>query len=240
MGPASVTPRASGCKTASKAVVTEIEHAAPEAITLNDDDYVYICVPREKMAPVDNGLTETAQHQVSQTAGPQNAAPVLHSVPVHPPAPASQQWCGDSSSVNFARVAVVQPGKRGDTIVDSVENDPHVEGLPQHLAGCLAVPGASAAGEVKVLMNSCSSITAMSEGLVQTLRGQPRRTKTALTQAFDGYARVATSLGQKCDIETQPYPLYLTIETPLGSVRYTIPSMFALGKAMGLSSGRRR
>ena len=83
----SATPRASAFKTASKSVVTETELAAPEASTQNDDDYVYIRVPRENMVAVDNGLTETVQHQVSQSAGPQNAAPVLHSVPVQLPAP---------------------------------------------------------------------------------------------------------------------------------------------------------
>ena len=79
MAPACATPRASGYKTPSKAVVTEIEPAGPEASTQNDDDYVYM--PRKKMAPVDDGLTETVQRHVSQSAGPQNAAPVLHSVP---------------------------------------------------------------------------------------------------------------------------------------------------------------
>ena len=85
----------SAYKTASKTVVTKCESAAPNASTQNNDDYVYIRAPREKMTPVDNGLTETVQHQVSQSAGPQTAAPVLHSVPpvihfvpVQPPAPA--------------------------------------------------------------------------------------------------------------------------------------------------------
>ena len=50
---------------ASKAVVAATEPAAPEASTQNDDDHVYICGPPETMAPVDNGLIETVQHQVS-------------------------------------------------------------------------------------------------------------------------------------------------------------------------------
>ena len=203
MASASGTPRASGYQTSSKAVVTKTESAAPAASTQNDEDYVNIRVPRENMAPVDNGLTGTVQHQVSQSAGPQNAAPVLHTVPVQPAATASQQWRGDSSTIYSARVAVVQPGRCGETIVNSVENEPHVEVLTQHLAGRLAAPGASAAAEVKVLMDSGSSITAMSEELVQVLRGQPGMTQTALTQAFVGHARVVTSLGQECDIETQ-------------------------------------
>ena len=128
--------------------------AAPEASTQNDDHYEYIRVPREKMAPVNNGLTETVQHQVSDSAGPQNAAPVLHSVPVQPPAPASQQWRRDSSTMSYTRVSVVQPGGCGDTSVDSVENDPHLEALTKHPTGRLPVPGVSAAAEVKVLMDS--------------------------------------------------------------------------------------
>ena len=120
MAPASATPRASGYQTASKAVATKTEPAVPEASTQNDEDYVYIRVPREKMAPVDNGLTETVQHQVSQCAGPQNAAPVLHTVPVQPAATAPQQWRGDASTIYSARVAVVQPGRCGETIVNSV------------------------------------------------------------------------------------------------------------------------
>ena len=75
----------------------------------------------------------------------------------------------------------MQPGRCGDTIVDSVENQPRVEGLAQHLAGRLAVPGASAAAEVKVLMDSGSRITAMTEELVQALRGQVGMTQTVLT-----------------------------------------------------------
>ena len=63
MAPTSATLRASGYMTTSKAVVTETEPAATEASTEHDDDYVYVCVPREKTAPVDNGLTEMVQHQ---------------------------------------------------------------------------------------------------------------------------------------------------------------------------------
>ena len=80
----------------------------------------------------------------------------------------------------------MQPGRCGDTIVDSLENETHVEGLTRHLAGRLAVPGASAAAEVKVLMDSGSSITAILEELVQALRGQLEMTQTALTQALCG------------------------------------------------------
>ena len=222
MATASATPRAGGHKTTSKAVVTETEPAAPEASTQNHDDYVYTRVPREKMVPVENGLNETVQHQVSQSAGPQNAAPVQHSVPVQLPAPASQHLCGDSSTISYARVSVLQPGGSDDTSVDTVETEPHLEALTQHVAGRLAVPGVSAAIEVKVLMNSGSGTTAMSEDLVEVLQGQPGTTQTALTRALVGHARVLTSLGQECDPETQSCPLHLTIETPWGPVRFTM------------------
>ena len=195
MAPVTATPRASAYKTASKAVVTEAEPAAPEPSRRNDDDYVYIRVPRERMAPVDYGLTETVQHQVSQSAWSQNAAPVLHSVPVQLPAPASQQSCGDTSTSSYARVSGLQPGGSGDTSVDTVEIEPHLEALTQHDAGRLAVPGASGAAEAKVLMDSGSDITDISEELVEALQGQPGMTPTALTQAFVGHARVVTSLG---------------------------------------------
>ena len=89
MAPGSATPtaRPRGYKTATKAVVTGIEPAAPAASTEKVDVYVYIRVPREKVAPMDSGRTETVQHHVSQSVGPQNAAPVLQSVPVKIPAP---------------------------------------------------------------------------------------------------------------------------------------------------------
>ena len=92
------------------------------------------------MAPVNNGLTETVQHQVSLSARPQNAAPVRHSVPVQPPAPASQQPCGDSSTISYTG---------GDTNVDTVEAEPHLEALTQYVEGRIVVLGASAAAEVR-------------------------------------------------------------------------------------------
>ena len=193
------------------------------------------------MAPVDNGATGTVQHQVSQSARPQNAAPVLHSVPVQLPAPASQQSCGDSVTISYARVLVLQPGGSGDTSVDTVETEPHLEALTQHVAGRLAVPGSSAAAEViTVLMDSGSGTTTISEELVEALQGQPEMTQTALTQAFVWHVRVVTSLCQECDIETQSCPLHLTIETPWGSVRFTMPFIVLPGGAIWLSSGRRR
>ena len=45
-----------------------------------------------------------------------------------------------------------------------------MKGLTQHFAGRPAVPGASAAAEIKVLMDSGSSITAVLKELVQALR----------------------------------------------------------------------
>ena len=101
MAPASATliAGASGYKSASKVVVTGIEPATPAASTEKDDN-VYIPVPRQKVAPVDTGRTETVQHHVSQSAGPQKVAPVLQSVPVQPPAPASQQCLAHSGIIS--------------------------------------------------------------------------------------------------------------------------------------------
>ena len=53
-----------------------------------------------------------------------------------------------------------------------MDTEPHVEALTQHVAGRLAVPVASAATEVNVLMDSGSGITSMSEEVVETLRRQ--------------------------------------------------------------------
>ena len=100
------------------------------------------------------GLTEAVQHQMSQSAGPQNAAPVLHSVPAQLPVPASQQSCGDTSTISYVRVSVLQPGGSGDTSVDTVETETHLEALTQHVAGSLAVPGASGVAEAKLLVQA--------------------------------------------------------------------------------------
>ena len=69
----------------------------------------------------------------------------------------------------------------------------------------------------------------MSEELVEVLRRQPRMMQTRLTQAFFGPAGVVTASGQECDIVTQSCPLYLTIETQWGTVRFTMPSIVLPG-----------
>ena len=94
-----------------------------------------------------------------------------------------------SGTISYTRVSVLQLDGSGDTSVDTVETEPHLEALTQHVAGRLAVP------EVNVLMDSGSGITAMSEELVEALRRPTGMMQTALTQAFVGHARVVTSLG---------------------------------------------
>ena len=126
---------ASGYKTVAKAVVTRTEPASRAESTQKDDDYVYIRVPREKVALLDTGRTKTVQHHVSQSGGAPNAAPVLQSVPVQLPAPASQQWLGDSSTISYARVSVLQPGGSSDTSVDTVDTESHLE-VACHGASC--------------------------------------------------------------------------------------------------------
>ena len=96
---------------------------------------MYVRVPRETVAPVDTERTETVQHHVSQSAGQQKVAPILQSVPVQLPSPASQQCLGDSGIISYARVSVLKPGGSGDTSVDVVETEPHLEALTQHVAG---------------------------------------------------------------------------------------------------------
>ena len=108
------------------------------------------------------------------------------------PAPASQQWHGDSSTISYSRVSVLQSDRSGDTIVATVDTDPHLEALTPHVAGCLAIPGASAAAEVNVLTDAGSGITAMSEELVEALQRQSGMMQTALTQAVVGHARVVS------------------------------------------------
>ena len=131
-------------KIALNALNTEIEPVGQSR--QNDDDYVCIRLPRERMAPVDYGLIETVQHQVAHNAGPQNAAPVLHSFPVQLPATASQQSCDDSSTFSYTRVSVLQPGGSGDTNADAVVTEPYLEALTHHGSRTvLVVPGASAA-----------------------------------------------------------------------------------------------
>ena len=75
-----------------------------------------------------------------------------------------------------------------------MDNEPHLEAPTQHVASGLAVPGASVAVEVKILMGYGSGNNAMSEELVAALRRQPGMMQTVLTQAFIGHARVVTSL----------------------------------------------
>ena len=48
--------------------------------------------------------------------------------------------------------------------------EPYLEVLPQHVVGGLAVPRASAVAEAKVLRDSGSGITTMSEELAQAQR----------------------------------------------------------------------
>ena len=103
-----------------------------------------------------------------------------------------------------------------------MRDEPHLVAVTQHIAGRLVVLGASAAAEVKVLVEFGSGTTVISEELVEALQGQPGITQTALTQEFVGHAHVATSLGQKCVIETQSCPLHLTIKLPWELVRFAM------------------
>ena len=183
MASASAAPEACGYNTALKAMITENEHGAPEALKQNYDDYVHVRVSRENMRPLDNGLTETVQYQASLSVEPHNAAPGIHSFPVQLPVPASQ-LCGGSSTIPYARDSVIQPDGSGDTSVDTVETEPHLEALTHHVAGSLAVPRAPAAVDVKMLMDSGPGIAPMSQELMEALRRHPQMMQTAFTNEF--------------------------------------------------------
>ena len=230
----STPPPASGYKTASNAVVTETEPSASEASTRHDDDYVYIRAPREKVVLVDTGFTDALQCHVPQSAGPQqhqsftpfrcNRRRPRRSSGVRIPAPFRTRMSRSCSPC-------------GNASVHTVDTEPHLEALTQHITGRLAVPCASAAAEAKLLMDSGSGITAMSGELLEPLRGQLEMTQTALTQEFVGHARVVTSLDQEC---TQSCPPHLTIEDPWGPSGLPCRSLCSLGEAMWLLSGRKR
>ena len=117
--------------------------------------------------------------------------------------------------MSYALVSVLHPGGSGHTSVDTVDTEPNLEAMVQHVTGRLTVPGASAAAEVKVVMDFGSGITAMSEELVEALRRQPEMMQTVLTQAFVGQSHALW--GQECEIVTQSCPLHLTIENSVGT-----------------------
>ena len=67
-----------------------------------------------------------------------------------------------------------------------METEPHLEALTQHVTGRLAIPGASAGAEVKVLTGSGSGILAMSQELIEVPLGHLGMTQTVLMQSFAG------------------------------------------------------
>ena len=121
-----------------------------------------------------------------------------------------------------------------------METEPHLEALTQLVAERLAVPGDFAAAEVKVRMDSGPDVTDISEELVEGLQGRPEMTQTRLKQALVGHARVVTSLGQECDIQTQSCPIHLTIETSWGPIRFTMPFIVLPGGGDVGIVGRKR
>ena len=56
--------------TASNAAITDTKPVATQVSTQNDDAYLSIRLTREMIVSVDNAVTETVQHQVSQVGGP--------------------------------------------------------------------------------------------------------------------------------------------------------------------------
>ena len=130
------------------------------------------------------------------------------------PAPASQQCLRDSGTISYVRVSVLQPGGSGDTSVDTVDIEPHLEALTQHVAGRLAVPGASAAAEVKVLMDSGSGIRNVGGaggGPAATAWDDANRVDAGVCWACACGDVVRPGVGYRDTIVSAPT---LTIETP--------------------------
>ena len=155
------------------------------------------------------------------------------------PAPAWHQCLGDSSTISYTRVSVLQLGGSGDLSGDTLDNEPHFEALTRYVTGCISVPVAPAAAEVTVLINSGSGVTGMSQELVEALRRQPEIIQTALTNAFVSHARVMTSFGQECDIVTKSCPLYLTVEITRRLVRSAMPFIVFPGREGVVNIGQK-
>ena len=219
-------------------MVTEIEPAAPEASVQNYDDFAYICVPRENMVTVDNGLTETVHHQVSQSAGPQNAVPVLHSAPEqlrHPrrssrvviPAPLHIRAClGLAAGWNWWYEL-------------GYGRDRTALGVPDEACrGVSRRPRCFWAAEVKALMDAGSGSSELSEELVEAMQAQPGMAHTALAQAFVGHERVVTSLDQ-CSLILRRNRVRSTQRSKLHGDQSGVPcrSSCFLGEAMWLPLG---
>ena len=62
-----------------------------------------------------------------------------------------------------------------------MDTETHLEATSRGVGGRLALPGASAAAEVNVLMGSGSRVTAMSEELAEALKAEQ---KQALVQQY--------------------------------------------------------
>ena len=142
MVPGLATPRARGFNTNEQAAVADINLAAHQASTENDND-VYIHVPREGVGPVNTGLTETVHHHVRQGTKQVEANPVLLSVLVQLLARASQQCGWIFITILCKRLSILhQPGLDGSTSVEAVSTEPPCEPFEHHIAGLLVVPAA--------------------------------------------------------------------------------------------------
>ena len=113
-----------------------------------------------------------------------------------------------------------------------------MEFLAQHVRAELAVPGDGdrPPAVVQALMDSGSRVTSISESLVA--RMQRERPGEQLVQPFRGEARVRTAFGEERAVTYQTIPLFLTLMTPWGNVRFQFPFIVLPGDADVLVLGQ--
>ena len=116
--------------------------------------------------------------------------------------------------------------------------EPHLEVLTQHIAGRLAVPGASGAAEVNVVMDfwfgDYFNVGGAGRGPAATIGEDANHVDAGVCWACAG----CDVIGPACDIVTQARPLHLTIETPWGLVRFTMPFIVLPGRGDVVISGQ--
>ena len=101
--------------------------------------------------------------------------------------------------------------------------------LSEHIRGSLAVPGEKQGPsfEVKVLLDSGSGITAITEALARRLEIQLPGIQVRCP--FQGSARVMCAFGNEEDIKMQTCPLHLALGSPWGKVQIAMPFVILPG-----------
>ena len=89
---------------------------------------------------------------------------------------------------------------------------------------------------VKVLLDSGSGMTSISEGVLARL--QIDHPGFSLERPFQGAARVRTAFGEQRIVDRQTVPLFLTLMTPWGRVRFQLPFIILPGPGDLIVVGR--